>query len=77
MVSGTPHFSSNGPMKVTDVVYDTCNIDYLGEDSLVLSSDGQSRSYYRKANLNDINARARAIEAMRSKKALEETKVQN
>lgn len=77
MVSGTPHFSNNGPMKVTDVVYDTCKIDYLGEDSLVLSSDGESRSYYRKANLNDINARARAIEAMRSKKALEETKEQN
>lgn len=72
--SGTPHYSQNGKLTVTDAVSDTCNIDYLFADSLVLSSDGQSRSYYRKNDINDVNARARAIERMRSQKALQETK---
>jgi len=38
----------------------------------VLSSDGQSRSYYRKSDINDVNKRANAIAAMRSKQALQQ-----
>lgn len=72
-VRGTPHFSSTGELKVTEIKYDTCNIDYLGPDSLALSDDyGNARSYYRKKNLDDVNSRAKAIERMRAKKALEE-----
>ena len=76
IMSGTPHFSADGKMKVTDQRSDTCDIDYLGADSLVLSSDGESRSYYRKTDINDVNARAKAIERMRSKQALEQTKAE-
>lgn len=72
--SGTPQITKDNQLKVTNIHYDTCSIDYLGADSLVLSSDGISRSYYRKNNLNDINKKAKAISAMRSKEALEQTK---
>ena len=64
----------NGKLRVTDQVSDTCDIDYLDADSLVLSSDGMSRSYYRKTDINDVKARARAIERMRSNAALQATK---
>lgn len=52
---------------------DTCDIDYLGNDSLVLSSDGESRSYYRKDNVRDINVKARRIAEQLRQKALAET----
>ena len=74
IMRGTPHFSADGKLRVTDQVSDTCDIDYLDADSLVLSSDGMSRSYYRKTDINDVNARARAIERMRSNAALQATK---
>jgi hypothetical protein len=51
---------------------DTCNIDYLKNDSLVLSSDGVSRGYYRRANAKDANKKARIIAAQQAKKALKE-----
>lgn len=76
IMSGTPHFGDGGKLKVTNQVTDTCDIDYLDADSLVLSSDGVSRSYYRKNDINDVNARAKAIEQMRSKQALEQTKAE-
>lgn len=74
MTSGTPHFSEDGKSTLTDLKYDTCSIDYLGNDSLVLTDRYGSRSYYRKDNLSDVNKKARAIAAMRSKQALQETK---
>lgn len=70
---GTPKFSDNGQVSVTNMVNDTCDVDYLDTDSLVLSSDGVSRSYYRKNDINDVNKRANAIAAMRSKQALQQT----
>lgn len=73
MTSGTPTADKDGQYKVIDLKYDTCSIDYLDNDSLVLTDADGSRSYYRKDNINDVNKRARAIAAMRSKKALEQT----
>ena len=70
---GIPKFSDNGQVSVTNMVNDTCDVDYLDTDSLVLSSDGVSRSYYRKNDINDVNKRANAIAAMRSKQALQQT----
>ena len=64
---GTPKFSDTGQVSVTNMVNDTCDVDYLDADSLVLSSDGQSRSYYRKSDINDVNKRANAIAAMHGK----------
>lgn len=69
---GTPKFSDTGQVTVTNMVNDTCDVDYLDADSLVLSSDGVSRSYYRKNDINDVNKRANAIAAMRSKQALQQ-----
>jgi serine phosphatase RsbU (regulator of sigma subunit) len=57
---------------LTNPVNDTCSIDYLDEDSLVLSSDGITRSYYRKNDVNDLNKKAKAIATMRNKQALKE-----
>lgn len=74
MVSGTPKMSKDNQMTVVDLKYDTCSIDYLDADSLVLSDSDGSRSYYRKSSLGDVNKKARAVAAMRSKQALEQTK---
>ncbi len=74
---GTPEFSESGQVKVTNMVNDTCDVDYLDADSLVLSSDGESRSYYRKNDINDVNKRANAIAAMRSKEALKQATENN
>lgn len=74
MTMGTPKLSKNNQLTVTNLKYDTCTIDYLGADSLVLSDADGSRSYYRKNDINDVNKRAKAIAEMRSKEALEQTK---
>lgn len=74
MTSGTPNLTKDNVLKVTDLKYDTCSIDYLDADSLVLTDADGSRSYYRKDDINDVNKRAKAIAAMRSKQALEQTK---
>lgn len=74
MTSGTPHFSDDGKSTLTDLKYDTCSIDYLDEDTLVLTDRDGSRSYYRKDNLNDVNKKARAIAAMLSRQALQDAK---
>lgn len=74
MTSGTPKMLDNGEWKVEKLQYDTCSIDYLDADSLVLSDADGSRSYYRKQNLDDVNKKAKAVAAMRSKQALEQTK---
>ncbi|KGI60771.1 hypothetical protein HMPREF3034_02231 [Prevotella sp. DNF00663] len=63
-------FGTNPGKNGEQVICDTCNIDYLQNDSLVLSSDGISRGYYRKNNINDVNKKAIAIAAMLKRKAL-------
>ena len=66
----TPKFTKNNTIDLVNPVNDTCTIEYLKGDSLVLSSDGSSRSYYRKENLEDVNKKARAIAEQQAKKAL-------
>lgn len=73
ITSGTPKTNKNGNIDVVDQRTDTCSIDYLEGDSLVLSSDGVSRSYYRKENINDLNRQAQAIADRLKKNALKET----
>ena len=74
MVSGTPYIDKNGKYQVKDLVNDTCSIDFLDEDSLVLTDSYGSRSYYKKNDINEVNKKAKEIAAMLSRKALEETK---
>lgn len=74
MVSGKPKYDDENKVTGYDnVTYDTCSIDYLDEDSLVLSDRDGSRSYYRKDNIQDVNKKAQAIANMRTKAALEKT----
>ena len=75
MTSGKPKYSGkdNTVVGYEHVAYDTCTIEYLDDDSLVLSDRDGARSYYRKNDVNDLNKRAKAIAAMRSKQALKET----
>ena len=51
---------------------DTCDVVYLSGDSLVLASDGESRGYYRRNNVADINKEARQKAAEQQKRALQE-----
>ncbi|MGI6232010.1 MAG: hypothetical protein ACOYJF_04050 [Prevotella sp.] len=74
MVSGDPKFEDDGTVKLSKIKYDTCSIDFLGPDSLVLSDRDGSRSYYRKDDINDVNKKAKAIANMRSKQALQQVK---
>lgn len=60
-------------MTVVNLHNDTCDIAYLDGDSLVLSSDGASRSYYKKKNIGEVNKKAKKIADQLSKKALEQT----
>lgn len=68
--SGTPLFGKDGQIKITNRRNDTCSIDYLDDDSLVLSSDGISRSYYKKKNINELNRKAKAIANKLKKEAI-------
>lgn len=52
---------------------DTCDIDYLKNDSLVLSSDGVSRGYYRKASEQELNKKAREIANKLQREAINST----
>lgn len=70
IASGTPVYSKNAQMKVINPRNDTCSIDYLDDDSLVLSSDGESRSYYKKNNVNELNRKAKAIANKLKKEAV-------
>lgn len=51
---------------------DTCDVVFLSSDSLVLASDGESRGYYRRTNVADINKEARQKAAEQQKRALQE-----
>ena len=70
IASGTPVYGKNAQMKVINPRNDTCSIDYLDDDSLVLSSDGESRSYYKKNNVNELNKKAQAIANKLKKEAV-------
>ena len=76
VVSATPVFNKNNTITTTNPRNDTCNIDYLGEDSLVLSDSDGARSYYRKKNIKDVNVKAKRIAAQLKKDALERAKEQ-
>lgn len=75
-ISGQPEMKKDkkgqNVMTVVNERQDTCDIDYLLGDSLVLSSDGISRSYYRKSSLSEVNVKAKEIAAILSQKAKEE-----
>ncbi|MBM6993488.1 MAG: hypothetical protein I3J02_09535 [Prevotella sp.] len=74
MTSGKPKYNNeNKVVGYTDVSYDTCSIDYLDEDSLVLSDRDGSRSYYRKNDIKEVNKRAQAIASRISKEALKKS----
>ena len=75
MTSGTPDLSSKSKeITIMNIRQDTCDIDYLDDDSLVLSSDGESRSYYRNSDVKNINKKAKEIIARRKQKSLEDIK---
>ena len=73
ITSGEPKTGKDGRPGVDKIANDTCNIDFLRDDSLVLSSDGISRSYYKKDNMNDVNKRARKIAEIQRQKAIKST----
>lgn len=62
--------SGKEKVKMPDVVHDTINVDFLSDDSLVLSSDGVTRSYYRISKASDANKLAREKAQKRAKDAL-------
>ena len=51
---------------------DTCDVVFLSGDSLVLASDGESRGYYRRNNVADINKEKRPKTSDPQKSALKE-----
>lgn len=57
-------------VKMPDVINDTIDVDYLSDDSLVLSSDGVSRSYYRISKATEANKMAREKAAKNAREAL-------
>ena len=59
-------------MELSGYRNDTCDVVYLSGDSLVLASDGESRGYYRRNNVADINKEARQKAAEQQKRALQE-----
>lgn len=74
VTGGTPVKARDNSFQIANFVDDTCSIDYLGEDSLVLSDSDGSRSYYRKKSIDDVNVKARRIAQQLSEKALEDSK---
>ncbi|WP_233246594.1 lipocalin family protein [Prevotella sp. oral taxon 820] len=74
VTNGTPNLSkTDNKLTITNLQYDTCNIDYLGPDSLVLSDSWGTRSYYRKNDINDVNVKAKQIAAELKTKAFRQT----
>lgn len=71
ITSGTPKLTKDNKLEVSNLQNDTCDIEYFKGDSLVLSSDGISRSYYRKNSIDDLNKRAKAVAEAQAKKALQ------
>ena len=61
-------------MTVVNNRQDTCDILYLHDDSLVLGSDGEYRSYYRRSGSDEINKLARQKAEERLRKAIAATR---
>jgi hypothetical protein len=76
VVSATPVFNKDNTISTINPKNDTCSIDYLGEDSLVLSDRDGARSYYRKKDIKDVNVKAKRIAAQLKKDALNRAKEQ-
>ncbi|MCR5131839.1 MAG: hypothetical protein K6C10_10325 [Prevotella sp.] len=74
MTSGEMKKQADGNMKVENNRQDTCDILFLGKDSLVLGSEGEFRSYYRRTGEDEINKLARQKAEERLRKAIEETR---
>ena len=74
MVSGDFKMDKQNNVNVTNLRQDTCDIVYLKDDSLVLGSEGITRSYYRLTAESEINKRAKEMATRQARKALEETK---
>ena len=74
VVSATPHYGKDNTITTTDEFNDTCDIDYLGADSLVLTDRWGTRSYYRKNDIRDVNVKARQIAEKLKKEALQKAK---
>ena len=75
-MSATPVFNKNNTITTINPRNDTCNIDYLGDDSLVLSDRDGARSYYRKKDIKDVNVKAKRIAAQLKMDALQRAKDQ-
>lgn len=74
MISGKPKYGKdNKAESYSDIRYDTCSIDYLGKDSLVLTNRNGSRSYYRKKDINEVNKRIRAVTNMETEETTQKT----
>lgn len=76
MTSGEPDFADmeeSGKISLKNIQLDTCDIVYLRDDSLVLASDGASRSYYRQSASSAINKKAQQIAERLAKEALQAT----
>ena len=74
IVSGTPKLGKDNEPTVTNKHNDTCDIVYLRDDSLVLASEGQQRSYYRKQSQEEVNQKAKEMTEILRKQALERAK---
>ncbi len=74
LTSGRPKYGQDNTISgYDDISYDTCTVKFLGNDSLVLSSNGSQRSYYRKNDISEVNTKAKEIANELSKAALEKT----
>lgn len=74
MTSGDFKMDKDNNVSVTNMRLDTCDIVYLRDDSLVLGSEGITRSYYRLTSESEINKKAKEMAIKKARKALEETK---
>ena len=74
VTSGTPVFDEEGKVIVSNFVNDTCRIDYLQGDSLVLSDQDGTRGYYRRHSISEVNQKGRAIADSLRNKSLESIK---
>lgn len=74
MTSGDFKMDKDNNVSVTNMRLDTCDIVYLRDDSLVLGSEGITRSYYRLTSESKINKKAKEMAIKKARKALEETK---
>jgi len=68
ITSGQPQTSQDGVSVVADQRQDTCDIVLLMKDSLVLSSEGQTRGYYRRQSISEENKDSTSVDSTQAKK---------